>query len=127
MKRKMYLMLFTVLMLTSVIGAASCGTAATPTVTQTTTPTTTVAPGPSATVIIDSNGFSPATLTIAVGTTVTWTNNDDAQHMLTSLSGYFASSALNKGESFSYTFTKSGTNPYFCKINPSMSGKIIVQ
>jgi plastocyanin len=71
--------------------------------------------------------FVPAALTVPVGTTVTWTNTDAAIHTVTSATKVFASDGLDKGGTFSYTFTAPGTYPYACARHPSMTGTITVQ
>ena len=76
---------------------------------------------------IDNFSFGPATLTVPVGTSVTWTNRDDIPHTVASTDGVFKSKALDTDEKFSFTFSKAGTYPYFCSIHPKMTGKVIVQ
>ncbi len=76
---------------------------------------------------IDNFSFGPGTLTVPVGTTVTWTNRDDIPHTVVSTDGVFKSKVLDTDEKFSYTFGKAGTFPYFCSIHPKMTGKVIVQ
>jgi len=76
---------------------------------------------------IDNFSFGPGTLTVPVGTTVTWTNRDDIPHTVVSTEGAFKSKVLDTDEKFSYTFSKAGTFPYFCSIHPKMTGKVIVQ
>jgi plastocyanin len=76
---------------------------------------------------IDNFVFGPQTLTVPVGTTVTWTNSDDIPHTSVSTEGVFKSKVLDTDEKFSYTFTTVGTYPYYCTIHPKMTGKIIVQ
>jgi plastocyanin len=76
---------------------------------------------------IDNFSFAPQTLTVAVGTTVTWTNRDDIPHTVVSTDGVFKSKARDTDEKFSYTFAKAGTYPYFCSIHPKMTGKVVVQ
>lgn len=76
---------------------------------------------------IDNFSFSPATITIPAGTTVKWTNRDDIPHTVVNDDQKFESKALDTDESYSYTFTKPGTYPYFCSIHPKMIGKVIVQ
>ncbi len=80
-----------------------------------------------AAVKIDNFVFGPQTLTVPVGTTVTWTNTDDIPHTSVSTEGVFKSKVLDTDEKFSYTFTKAGTYPYYCTIHPKMTGKIAVQ
>lgn len=73
---------------------------------------------------IPGNAFSPTTLTVPLGTKVTWTNYDGNPHTVTS--GLFDSGLLGYGQSFSYTFTDNGTYNYYCKPHEEMSGKVIV-
>ena len=83
----------------------------------------------SAEVKIDNFSFGPATLTVSVGTTVTWTNRDDIPHTVVSTDDpkVFKSKVLDTDERFSFTFSKAGTYPYFCSIHPKMTGKVVVQ
>jgi plastocyanin len=77
---------------------------------------------------IDNFSFGPATITIPAGTTVTWTNNDDVPHVVTSDDNkLFKSKALDTDDHFSFTFTKPGTYNYYCAIHPKMTAKIVVQ
>lgn len=71
--------------------------------------------------------FSPASLTVPVGTKVTWTNKDAATHTATSNTGIFDSGDLTQGKSFSFTFTTAGTYPYVCIYHTNMIGTIVVQ
>jgi plastocyanin len=87
-------------------------------------------PAPAAAgVKVDNFSFSPATLTVAVGTTVTWTNHDDIPHTVVSTDDprAFRSKVLDTDEKFSYTFTKAGTFPYFCSVHPKMTGTVMVK
>lgn len=87
-----------------------------------------VAPARGATheVAIVDFAFAPATLTITVGDTVTWTNEDAMIHTATSVNGAFDSGDLDQGESYSLTFTTPGTYDYLCTPHPSMTGRIVV-
>ncbi len=76
---------------------------------------------------IDNFSFGPQTLTVAAGTTVVWTNNDDIPHTVVSTDGVFKSKVRDTNETFSYTFAKPGTYPYFCSVHPKMTGKVVVQ
>jgi plastocyanin len=78
---------------------------------------------------VDNFSFGPVTLTVPVGTTVMWTNRDDIPHTIVSTDDpkAFKSKVLDTDEKFSFTFSKSGTYPYFCSIHPKMIGKVIVQ
>jgi plastocyanin len=78
---------------------------------------------------IDNFSFGPATLTVAVGTTVTWTNRDDIPHTVVSTDDpkAFKSKVLDTDEKFSYTFTKAGNFPYFCSVHPKMTATVVVK
>lgn len=78
-------------------------------------------------VTIANFAFSPATLTISPGTTVTWINNDSVAHTSTSDTGVWDSGSLATGKSFSFTFNGAGTFPYHCSIHPFMKATIVVQ
>jgi amicyanin len=83
----------------------------------------------SAEVKIDNFSFAPPTLTVTVGTTVTWTNRDDIPHTVVSTDDpkAFKSKVLDTDEKFSYTFTKAGTYSYFCSVHPKMTGSVVVK
>jgi len=83
--------------------------------------------GAKAAVNIDNFVFGPQTITVSVGTTVTWTNKDDIPHTTVSTDGVFKSKVMDTDEKFAYTFTKPGTYPYFCSVHPRMTGKVVVQ
>jgi plastocyanin len=78
---------------------------------------------------IDNFSYGPATVTVAAGTTVTWTNHDDIPHTVVSADDptAFKSKVMDTDEKFSYTFTKAGTFTYFCSIHPKMTGTIVVK
>ena len=80
-----------------------------------------------AAVRIDNFNFTPLTLVIAPGTTVTWTNADDTPHTVREKDGKFKSAALDTDDTFSQTFTAPGEYEYFCSIHPRMVGKIVVK
>ena len=84
-------------------------------------------PSSASAVKIDNFSFTPATTTVPVGTTVTWTNRDDVPHTVVSDDKIFKSKVLDTDEKFSYTFTKPGTYSYFCSVHPKMTAKIVVQ
>jgi plastocyanin len=98
------------------------------------TPSPTPTPGKGTnTVSISGMAFNPASLTVAAGTTVTWTNNDAIAHTVTSDTGLFDSGSITAtggyggGGTFSFTFATAGTYNYHCNIHPMMTAKIIVQ
>jgi amicyanin len=79
-------------------------------------------------VSIDNFTFTPPTLTVKAGTTVTWTNKDDIPHGIAATNNAFTrSKALDTDDSYSFTFTTPGTYQYFCYIHPHMVGTIVVE
>ena len=70
--------------------------------------------------------FSPATITVHVGDTITWTNNGPSPHTATASNGSFNTGTLKKGQSASHTFTQAGTFAYICTIHPFMHGTVVV-
>ena len=80
----------------------------------------------SAAVSIVDFAFQPASLEVAAGTTVTWTNTGQAKHTATADDGTFDSKNLKPGESFSFTFNTPGTFAYHCDVHPEMTGTIVV-
>jgi len=94
---------------------------------------TTQAAGPAASatagaeIKIDNFSFTPATITVAAGTQVTWTNRDDIPHTVVTEDKTIKSKALDTDEKFSTTFDKPGTYSYFCSIHPKMKGTVVVQ
>jgi plastocyanin len=95
---------------------------------------TTVSAASSASVSADDNTsgdnfFAPSSITIQVGGTVTWSNDGQVTHTVTANSGSFDSGDLNPGQSFSHTFTQSGTFPYYCQPHRfvGMKGTVTVQ
>ena len=76
---------------------------------------------------IENFQFSPATLTVPAGTTVTWTNQDGEEHTVTSSTRAFSSAGLDTHETFSHRFDAPGTYAYFCALHPHMTAQIIVQ
>jgi plastocyanin len=82
-----------------------------------------------ATVVIDNFSFSPARLSVAVGSTVTWENHDDIPHTIVNdaTPRDFKSPPVDSGEKFSQTFLKPGTYRYFCSLHPHMTGTVVVK
>ena len=78
-------------------------------------------------ITIDNFTFSTPTLTVPVGTTVTWVNHDDIPHSVVAKNKEFRSKALDTDDSYSFTFASAGTFDYFCGLHPHMQGKIIVR
>lgn len=82
---------------------------------------------PAPQVMIDNFVFNPVPLTVKVGTTVTWINHDDIPHTVDSTQGKFKSAALDTDDKFEFHFTEAGEYPFYCRIHPKMTGKVIVQ
>ncbi len=78
-------------------------------------------------VVVDNFSFAPATATVPVGTTVTWTNHDDIPHNVVSPEQKFKSPVLDTDEMFSHTFDVAGTYKYYCSIHPRMTGQVVVR
>jgi plastocyanin len=107
---------------------------------QTRTATTTLADSPpatgplgggarkaaSASVTMGDFFFSPASVTVSVGDTVTWRNTGQAPHNATGNGGSFSTATIDNGESASHTFNSAGTFSYICTIHPQMKGTVRV-
>jgi len=78
-------------------------------------------------VSIENYAFQPDPITVAVGTTVVWTNRDEVAHTVVSSDKLFSSPELEVDRTFEYTFKKAGTFAYFCTLHPEMKGKVIVK
>ncbi len=78
-------------------------------------------------VAIQDFAFNPPTLTVPVGTTVTWSNLDEVPHTATATGGVFDSGRLAPGDGWSFTFDQPGTFDYSCTYHPGMTGAITVQ
>ena len=72
-------------------------------------------------------GFSPSSITIKVGSSVTWTNTGNATHTVTADDGSFDSGSVTSGATFSHTFATAGTFAFHCAIHPGMKGTVVVQ
>ncbi len=102
--------------------------------------------GSSVAVAVENIAYDPEILEIAVGTEVTWTNNDGAvRHTVTSgepptdavpglskgkpakTTGVFNGDLPEDGATFSFTFDKAGTFAYFCEVHPSMFAEVVVE
>jgi LPXTG-motif cell wall-anchored protein len=80
----------------------------------------------SASVTMGDFFFSPASVTVAVGDTVTWHNTGQAPHTATADDGSFDTGTINAGGSGSHTFSSAGTFSYICTIHPNMKGTVRV-
>ena len=88
-------------------------------------------PQPASAVTLSNNQYSPAKLTVAAGTTVTWTNKEAKPHTVTADDNSFASKAMKENDTFSFKFDKPGTYAYHCAFHggnggKGMSGQVIV-
>jgi plastocyanin len=124
--------------LLAMLALAACGGSSSGSSTPVSSATATGATSGSA-VSIAGFAFSPQTITVSAGTTVTWTNNDGAPHTVTSTdgpatsaatTGAFDSGTLAQGQTFSFTFETAGTFYYDCTLHAaqaSMHGTVIVK
>jgi plastocyanin len=110
---------------------AGCTVYKTPSGTPTTTPIQ--LPGTPTTITIQNFAFSPDTITVPRGTTVTWVNQDTVNHLIVNdargsvaQGALFTSNSLANGATYSFKFDNSGTYPYHCSIHPSMKATVIV-
>ena len=101
--------------------------AQTPSQTPSPAPIPTDAPGPSAVVHIKNFAFVPATVTVKVGQSVAWVEDDDVPHTVTAVDVSFDSGNLDKNGGFTHTFKKAGTYPYLCTYHSYMKGTVIVK
>src|SRR3954467_8697075 len=77
-------------------------------------------------VVVDNFKFAPEAAAVPVGTTVTWTNRDDAPHNIVSTDQQFKSPVLDTDEQFSHRFDQPGAYRYFCSLHPRMTGHVVV-
>ncbi|OGN99050.1 MAG: hypothetical protein A2Y58_00450 [Chloroflexi bacterium RBG_13_51_52] len=138
MNRAIILIALGVLLISTLIAVVSCSTSSQPSSTAPNTDTQTkpppggtpgndFTPGANIAVIIEGLAFSPSTITVDAGTTVTWTNQDTVNHTVTSRMGIFDSGIMSRGSSFSRTFTNFGDFEYYCTLHPNMVGHVIVK
>ena len=88
-------------------------------------------------VFINESAFEPAIYNARVGSTIVWYNNASVEHTVTSRDTLFDSGNLSPGDTFRYTITPevqetieqsgAGALEYYCKIHPSMIGKLIIE
>ena len=83
--------------------------------------------GPVAEVKIDNFAFTPGVITVKAGTQVTWINHDDIPHTVDSTQGKFKSAAMDTDGTFQFRFTEPGEYPFYCRMHPKMTGRVIVQ
>jgi plastocyanin len=126
------LALVTVLSVAAIACGSDSSSPSSPSPTPTPTPTPT--PGgaatavtiPSGAQILGDRAFSPDTIDISAGSTVTWTNSDSVSHTSTSNAAGWDSGIIAPGRQFSFTFQNAGTFQYHCAIHPGMVGSVVV-
>lgn len=124
--KKMFIAVMAIVLVTVACGGDETAPAST-TATTVAEPTTTEGMA-EVSIGIASFAFGPDTITIPVGTTVTWINDEDSvDHTTTSDDALWDSGTLKPGDQFSFTFEDAGTFAYFCNIHPSMTGMIVVE
>jgi plastocyanin len=77
-------------------------------------------------VFIQGMVFNPSTITVAAGTTITWTNKDAVTHSVTSTTNVFNSGSMGANKTFSFTFATAGTYAYYCTFHPTMTASVTV-
>jgi plastocyanin len=108
-------------------GSPAASTAASEAAPSEAAPSEAPAAGGGDAVTIQNFAFGPASLSVAAGTTVTWTNSDSAPHTATGDDGSFDSSNIAPGATFSHAFETAGTFAYHCSLHPNMTGTIEVE
>ena len=85
------------------------------------------APGNTVQVNIAKFAYGPKDITVAPGTTVVWTNQDETPHTVTSSDKSFASKGMDTGDTFEHTFATEGDFNYICTVHPFMTGVVHVR
>jgi plastocyanin len=121
--------------LTCAAALAGCG-GGTPTTTGTVPTPTMPSPGgtslsivtmPMGASFLTNTAYVPNPITVSVGTTIKWTNNDNVGHTVSSQNNLWDSGDIEPGATYSRTFQSTGTFPYYCAYHPGMVGTIAVQ
>lgn len=107
----------------------ACGqsTPATPSPTTSSSTSTVAASIVSGSSTLTTTAYAPNPVVVAVGGTVSWTNNDTKTHTSTADGGQWSSGPIAPGGTFNMMFTSAGTFPYHCTIHPGMVGTVRVQ
>jgi plastocyanin len=115
------------------IAACSTGTTGSSSLAAQATPSPSLSPTAASTDTIAIKGFEfqPARLSVQRGATVTWTNEEDSLHTVTSgapddRTGLFDSGEFDTGETYEFTFDEAGAFPFFCDRHEFMRGEIVV-
>jgi plastocyanin len=128
--------LLAVVALMAVLAVAGCGSSgggtsssgsSTPASTATPTSGGSAAASGGSTVEIANFMFTPMTLTVSAGTTVTWKFDDSTPHTVAADDNSFMSPPMSKGQTYTHTFATAGTVKYHCSIHPFMTGVIVVK
>lgn len=85
-----------------------------------------MSPATEMTVTIANQAFTPHTIVVATGATITWKNDDSMAHTVHSQEGWFDSGNIAPGATFVWQAGKPGTFRYNCDIHPTMEGVVIV-
>jgi len=134
-KNRLVLVIALLALLVGALAASACGggskekttpAATSPAGTPKTTQAATTPGAEGVSVEIKGFAFDPKTVTIKVGQTVTWTNQDSVVHTVTG-DGGIDSGDLSKGKSYSKTFDTEGAFDYHCSPHPQMTGQVIVE
>jgi len=83
--------------------------------------------GTNNTVSISNMAYSPNRLTVKAGTTVTWVNEENMSHTVTSDNGTFGSGTLRQNDTYKHTFSSAGTYPYHCNLHTGMKASVVVE
>ena len=84
-------------------------------------------PAPAAAIVsIKNMAYTPGSLSVKAGATVTWTNSDTTIHTVTADDGSFNSGNIAVGATYSKVFSSAGAFSYHCALHPEMTGKIVV-
>jgi plastocyanin len=120
--------------LVAAAAAAACGSSgdgssgsSTPTSAPAPVSSGSAAAGGGSTVEINNFAFSPKTLSVPAGTTVTWKFDDSTQHTVTADDNSFTSAPMGEGQTYTHTFGTAGTLTYHCSIHPFMKGTVVVK
>lgn len=116
-----------------VIGACGAGATPSPAATAAAPPSAAASAAPSSAggggasaVTIQNFSFNPQTVTVKIGTKVTWTNQDSTAHTVTFDTGGAKSGNLAQGATYEQTFSSAGSLTYHCSIHSSMTGTVMV-
>ena len=96
-------------------------------VAQASTPVPSPMPSPVSIIHIKNFAYVPDSVTIPAGSTVKFVEDDETPHTVTASDGSFDSGNLNQKQTWTHTFAKAGTYPYYCAYHTYMKGKIIIQ